>query len=416
MTARSRLASLVAKAVRRLLPCQHAPSRPCRVVCHPRIQSEAELLDCWHKARFHLLPGYVAEVVIPVDPSVAIARSDPARWPRPTHFTGEVPPGVPPLEIRVTPTNLSLRTLCRSDSVLVLDSGAARRTFSAMLLAPSLRDVDRHTNIWEGWTWAGFCASLRTLPERERQAEEAQEHFRSYVDTLPAYDRCYVFGTGPSLDQAWGRSFDDGYRVVCNTIVRNKALLDHIAPHFIVAADAIHHFDNNTHAAAFRADLEVALRRRELRALVPDLFYPLIVAHHPDVVSKVIPARTDLEGIHLDMKRCLAYTNLPNVLNGLLLPLASSLADDVFLLGFDGRAPGDEVFWANSAANSYPELKTAIMAAHPQFFQGMDYAQYAAEQSDNAELILAKGESLGKHYYCLNPTHIPALRKRMAPR
>jgi hypothetical protein len=415
MTTLARVASLVAPAIRTLLPCQHAPSRPCRVVCHPRIRSEAELLDCWHKARFHLLPSYVAEVVIPVDPSVGIARTDPASWPLPAHFTGESPPGESPVKVRVTPRNLSLPALCRNDFVMVLDSGAVRRTFSAVLLAPWLRNADRHTNVWEGWTWAGFCASLQTAAEREREAEDAQARFCSYLETLPAFDRCYVFGTGPSLDRAWERAFTDGYRVVCNTIVRNRGLLDHIAPHFIVAADAIHHFDNNTHAAAFRADLVAALRDRDLRALVPDLFYPLLKAYHPEVVSKIIPVRTDLAGIHLDMKDCLAYTNLPNVLNGLLLPLGSSLADEVLLLGFDGRAPGDKAFWANSTANSYPEFKPAVRAAHPQFFAGTDYATYAAEQSDSAELILSKGESLGKHYYCLNPTHIPALRKRMAP-
>ncbi len=385
------------------------------MVCHPRIQNEVELLDCWHKARFHLVPGHVAEVVIPVDPSVSIARSDPASWPLPTYFSGEFPAGDSPVKVMVTPKNFSLPALCRQDFILVLDSSATRHTWSARILGGALRDADRHTNIWEGWTWAGFCASLRTPAEREMQAEEAEERFRSYVATLPAFDRSYVFGTGPSLDQAWDRSFADGYRIVCNTIVRNKALLDHIAPHFIVAADAIHHFDNNTHAAAFRADLAAALRDRELCALVPDLFYPLLVAYHPDVVSKVIPVRTDLQGIHLEMKRCLAYTNLPNVLNGLLLPLASSLANEVLLLGFDGRAPGDEAFWANSAANSYPEFKTAIKTAHPQFFQGIDFTRYAEEQSDGAEMILSKGESLGKRYFCLNRTHIPALRKRMMP-
>ena len=409
------LALLLLRACRRVLSFGRRPSPRCRVVCHPRIKDEVELLDCWNKARFHLLPEYVAEVIIPVDPSVAMAGSDPSTWPRPTHFSGEFPAGESPIRVVVTPKDFSLPVLCRHDLVLVLDATATRHTWSARILGDALRDADRHTNIWEGWTWAGFCAALRTSVERDRQEHEAQEQFRSYVATLPAFDRCYVFGTGPSLDQAWERSFADGYRVVCNTIVRNRALLDHIAPHFIVAADAVHHFDGNTHAAAFRADLAASLRDRELRALVPDLFYPLLVAYHPDVVSKVIPVRTDLEGIHIDMKRCLAYTNLPNVLNGLLLPLASSLADEVLLLGFDGRAPEDEAFWANSEANSYPEYKAAIKIAHPQFFRGTDYAHYAAEQSDAAELILSKGESLGKHYFCLNRTHIPALARRMMP-
>lgn len=413
MRALRRPASLLVRGMRSLLRCRKAPTRPCRVVCHPRILSDSELLDCWNKARFHMLPGYVAEVVIPVDPSVGVARSNLETWPLPAQFSGEHPSGESPVKVMVTEKDMSLAALRRYDIVLTLNSRAIRGTCLARILAGALRDADRHTNVWEGWTWAGLCASLLTPAERLAQADEAQERFRSFVAALPKFERCYVFGTGPSLDKAWDRGFSDGYRVVCNTIVRNEALLDHISPHFIVAADAIHHFDNNAHAAAFRADLVSVLRGRDVRALIPDLFYPLIAAYHPEIVSKVIPVRTDLDGIHLDMKHCLAYTNLPNVLNGLLLPLASSLAGEVLLLGFDGRAPGDESFWANSPANSYPEHKDAIRAAHPQFFQGTDYARYAAEQSDGAELVMSRGENQGTRYFCLNPTHIPALKKRM---
>jgi len=409
----SRIGSLAARACRKLPGFHPAPGPPHRVAVHPRLRTEAELLDCWHKARHFLVPEHVAEVVIPVDPSVSLARSDPATWPLPDYLVGGASSGAPKATVVVTPRDLPLRMLCRHHAILALDWRAVDGTWAGAVLGPALRNADRHAYVWEGWSWAGVCASFQSAAARGAQAATAQREFDAYVARLPRYDRCYLFGTGPSLDQAAERRFDDGYRVVCNTVVRNRPLLDHIAPHFIVAADAIYHYGNNRHAAAFRADLVRALCEREMRLLVPDTFYPLLASHHPEIVPKVIPVRTDLDGVHLDMKRCLAYSNLPNILNGLMLPLASSLAAEVFLLGFDGRGPGAPAFWANSAANSYPELKDTIKAAHPEFFRGIDYDRYAAEQSDAAERVMAEGERLGKRYTCLNRTFIPALRARM---
>jgi hypothetical protein len=110
------------------------------------------------------------------------------------------------------------------------------------------------------------------------------------------------------------------------------------------------------------------------------------------------------------------YTNLPNILNGLLLPLGSSLSNEVYLLGFDGRVASDQLFWKNSEANSYGVLKETIMAAHPGFFKGINYEEYAAKQSENAEKVMTLGEAMGKSYSCLNRTSIPALQKRMVGR
>jgi hypothetical protein len=221
-----------------------------------------------------------------------------------------------------------------------------------------------------------------------------------------------VFGTGPSLDMAWERDFSDGYRIVCNTIVRNRALLDHLRPHFIVAGDAIYHFGNNLHAYAFRCDLERALADRPMLLITRDLFHPLFAHYHPAVRERAVAAESEPEGLHLDMLARPVYHQMANILNCLMLPLATALADEVYFLGFDGRAPGEQLFWKNSDANAYNELKPAIMAAHPAFFSQTDYSSYACDHSANAERIMAAGEALGKRFVCLNPSHIPAFQRR----
>ena len=59
---------------------------------------------------------------------------------------------------------------------------------------------------------------------------------------------------------------------------------------------------------------------------------------------------------------------LGNVLALMLLPLGCSLSRTVYLWGFDGRAPQDKLFWANSSKHTYPELMPALQKAHPCFF------------------------------------------------
>jgi hypothetical protein len=302
----------------------------------------------------------------------------------------------------------------QADLILVADENSLPKGLASIWLRPRLINVDRHAQDYDGWRWVGLGHRV-TAYEGLADPERAQALFADRVRSLPHYDKAYIFGTGPSLDQALDFDFSDGYRVVCNTIVRNARLLRHIKPHFIVAADAIYHFGNNRHAYQFRVDLEQALEQTDACFLTADFFVYILRYHHPRAFARTISVRTDVPGIHLDMKDTLAYTSRPNILNGMLLPLGSSLAPAIYLLGFDGRAPGDKMFWTNSGENSYDDLKPTIQAAHPGFFAGRDYEEYARRQSESAEEIMSLGESRGRSYYCLNLTHIPALHKRLDP-
>jgi hypothetical protein len=264
----------------------------------------------------------------------------------------------------------------KADWILVSEESTLPKGLPWLLLRPRLTNVDRHSQTYDGWNWLGLGHRL-TSYQGLADPERAQALFADRVTSLPQYDKAYIFGTGPSLDRAFDLDFSDGYRIVCNTIVRNARLLRHIKPHFIVAADAIYHFANNRHAYQFRVDLEQALEQTDAWFLTADFFVYILKYHHPRAFARTIAVRTDMPGIHIDMKDKLAYTSRPNILNGMLLPLGSSLAPSIYLLGFDGRAPGDNMFWTNSGENSYDELKATIQAAHPGFFAGRDYEEYA---------------------------------------
>ncbi len=404
-------------AVRRIL--SHIPIlmpwRPANAIVtfYPEFTNESEFLDAFYKALYQLLPEYIREINFCINFSPTFSLENPDSYPR-------LPYLAPVPEMNLTRVKFIYKNKGRrccyrliwSDYILAWDWTTVQDNRLLRVLKRKLKNVDRNTNVWDGWTWPSVCHELRSSRFIDAQEKHARQEFDKYLAELPVLSKVYLFGTGPSLDQAYSFDFSDGYRVVCNTIVKNRDLLRHIRPHFIVAADAIYHFGNNQHAFQFREDLARTLSEYNVRFLTQDFYYLLMSAYFPEIIDKVIPLRTNTEGVVLDLKKDLAYTNLPNILNGLLLPLGSTLSDSIFLLGFDGRGPLDTIFWKNSNANAYNDLKATIQAAHPAFFKGIDYDEYARIQSDTADMIMAMGEKMGKKYCCLNKTYIPALAKR----
>ena len=112
------------------------------------------------------------------------------------------------------------------------------------------------------------------------------------------------------------------------------------------------------------------------------------------------------------MKNKFEIKGLHNILNQLLLPLGSSLSNEIYLLGFDGRKQTDKHFWKSLGSVNYEDLKKFHQQAHPGFFKGINYEEYANTQSELAESIMKLGEKMGKKYYCLNESSNKALQKR----
>jgi len=382
---------------------------PFKLVVYPPINDDTELIDICYKIQYFLPTHLIERVSLSVIRPISI---DSIELIIPDYVKADAIPVNSFEWIKLNQKMRYQQRLIQADYILVWDENNLKGNPLISMLERKVCQLDRHMRIWDGWNWVNLGHKLDATEETITPAN-AQIRFNQYIESLPKYKKAYVFGTGPSLDLAYQFDFSDGYRIVCNTIVKNLRLLEHISPHFIVAADAIYHFGNNKHANQFRCDLENALEISQSVFLTADFFAYLIKYHHPRIFLRTIPIRTDLDGIFLDMKNTLAYTNLPNILNSLLLPLGTSLANEVNLLGFDGRASNDTLFWQNSGANSYEELKPTIMAAHPGFFKGINYEEYARLQGESAEQVMALGEQMGKKYYCLNQTFIPALQKRL---
>lgn len=278
-------------------------------------------------------------------------------------------------------------------------------------------DVDFCNNPHDGWAWCEFARFGRKPSPVERSARRRLEVAVSGLRAA-GLTKSYLFGTGASLERAISRDWSDGYRIVCNTIARDRDLWHHIDPHFVVAGDAIYHFGFTEFARRFRADLAERLRESATCFVYPDLFTAIVEREFAEFSERLIPVPTGRhEAIHVDLAATFALPALGNVLNILLLPLGCTLSRNVFLWGFDGRAPDDNLFWSNSSRHSYPELIDTLQKAHPAFFAHYVPADkpgsyVATFHGDRLDLALNVAERQGWHFVMMHRSWTPTLQKR----
>lgn len=281
-------------------------------------------------------------------------------------------------------------------------------------------DIDYRTNPQEGWKWIEAAVYAEN---HQPDLKGAKQRFYKRFDELQqkGFERSYVFGTGPSLARAAERDWSDGYRVVCNTIVRDQDLWRHIDPHLIAAGDGIYHFGFTPFAKAFRADLRQRLEESDVLFLYPEQFDLIVRREMGHLADKLVPIRIgEQTTVHHISQNNFTLPALGNVLNLLLLPIGCALAKKVGLWGFDGRAPADKLFWSNSAKQSYTELLPTLQAAHPAFFDHNvpkeDPEKYLRMvHGDVLENCLANAESAGWQFEMLHHSWTPTLAKRAAP-
>lgn len=231
-------------------------------------------------------------------------------------------------------------------------------------------------------------------------------------------EKAYIFGTGNSLNNIRDFNFKDGYVIVCNTIVKNKQTWDYLNPDALVAADALYHFSDSTFATNFRRDLLNRFQENDNFIFIyPIIFHNFLVEIYKDYEQRLVPIEM---GDHKDFKDLFSssfkFPSLGNVIN-LLIPIGMSLAKNIFLIGFDGRAPDDNDFWKNSDLHFYQENVYELKSLHPAFFNyyippGQENKYQAINHGDQLENNFIKAEKLDWKFISLSNSYTLSIQKR----
>jgi hypothetical protein len=386
------------------------------ILYYPVFNDFAELAHHYHAAKYFLPLDDECKVMFLVNDSLKSIIEKKGGIPLPDYFDDNLGCDRYEPDIIFCKTDIGiLRMLKFKPSSILLWKSVPKikhKPWSLVLNQTALIvDVDRYAT-WDCYSYPILRCLLAEKDKIIGYRVIAQKRFVDYEKNLLPYTRAYVFGTGPSVETAYNYDFSDGYRIICNTLVKNDSLMEHIKPHFIVAADGIYHFGISKYAASFRRDLERTIRKHSCMLLMPETYYENFIFHYPHLKESIITVSYERKSINIDMIKDLSIKPMGNVLTQLLLPLGSSLANDIRFLGFDGRKPDDKHFWSSSNAVNYEDLKIFQQQAHPGLFKGVNFEQYAKDQSEQAEEIISHGESLGKCYYSLNESTNSALAKR----
>lgn len=226
--------------------------------------------------------------------------------------------------------------------------------------------------------------------------------------------------TGPSADGFdYSSCRQADLRIICNSAVRDEALLAAMHPNIVCFGDPVFHFGPSEYASAFRADLARACAvLPDLVAVVPEHFRELLLTHLPQLRRRVygLTLASVPRGIP-DRRQSAATRRTGNVLTQHLLPVALQFSPKrLSLIGCDGRKRSERYFWSHGKAVQYSDhLMNSVFEAHPSFFRDVSYANYYKRHCDELEGWVRLAESQGASVDTLTPSFIPVLKTRLVP-
>lgn len=276
-------------------------------------------------------------------------------------------------------------------------------------------DKDFYSTI-ESDVWKEFFYLAFSKEECEKFDQESKEIFSKLEEKFKRREKAYCFATGPSFDQYENFQFEeDSVKVICNSTVKNKDFLNYIRkPDILVFADPVFHFGPSEYSAEFRDYvLETMEAYPDLIVCVPKKAKPLLMAHYPIFKGRLVGMDVSSE-YHFPDSGELKVRGSSNILTLYMLPIASSLAKEIFVIGADGREKGENYFWKHSKTAQLGNQMNSAFNVHPSFFRDRDYVDYYDEHCEFLEGLISYGENnFSKKYFSLTKSFIPSFKKRL---
>ncbi len=270
--------------------------------------------------------------------------------------------------------------------------------------------VDKDNERFEGslYTKIGMANQVN----RGKVISRLKHYMLKLMDRLSDTDKAYVFGTGPTADLYPEFDFSDGVSIICNSIILDESLMEHVKPKVIAFADPIFHFGCSRYAHSFRETLLEAVEKYDLSIVIPFNYHRLFTHNLPGIKSRVysIPMSSK-HPVNLNLKKDFYIKSISNILTLLMMPIACTISDNINMIGFDGRKTADNrYFWKHNPKTQFYDKMDNIKQVHPAFFD-IDYNAYYTKHQQTLEEWLDKGKEDGKTFRMLTPSYIPSLRR-----
>lgn len=278
--------------------------------------------------------------------------------------------------------------------------------------------IDRHFfGVHESLAFERIFGKHETAPIgklRDKLRQVSESNYRMVYGRYRGCRRSFVLATGPSIGKVFdiGPSPDD-LVIACNSLVRNSRVLAYARPALLAFADPVFHFGRSAYARQFRQHVLGYVSRNDCFCVVPPGRALLLALHFPALVPKMIVMPIGRR-LNFPVPGNMAVQAKDNIMTLYMLPIASALAKEVYVLGADGRAVTDSYFWQHDPESQYGELYASALDAHPSFFRDRDYGAYFRRHCATMEALVRHGERRGIRYCSLSRSTVPALQARFS--
>lgn len=252
-----------------------------------------------------------------------------------------------------------------------------------------------------------------TLTNEKKKIIELQSktNFNNLLNNFS--EKAIIFGTGKSIENFDSQSANkDAIVIICNSIIKNRTFLEKINPKVLTIADPLFHFGHSSYAQVFRKDMLWAVKKFNLYLCVPYFNAPLILEHYPSLAKNLIGFNfTDRRSI--PSENALEVKGTENILSLLMLPIACSIANKIYMVGMDGKKKGeDDYFWKHHEKFQYVDLLQDCQNEHPSFFNDRNYEQYFRSHSKEVKEFMNWGGKKNKVFYSFFPSNIPGIQEK----
>lgn len=281
---------------------------------------------------------------------------------------------------------------------------------------PKLYWCDPKATRQEGSNYIQAALDSIDPDEKKQHIADSIEKFKVLKNDLEGkFEEAVLLATGPSIENFKEYDLANKLCIACNSTILNDELVKLTNPKILVFADPIFHFGVSLYADEFRNNCKTFMRENnEAKIVIPIKYYALILSLFPGFEHRIIGVPfTKHEPINLKISEDAFYTfTTSNILTLLLLPLATTFAKKVSLIGCDGRPlDQDDYFWGHGKTVQINDKMENIQICHPGFFN-IDYNEYYFQHCHTLDNIINYAEQAGYEFCHLGDSHIPVLSER----
>ncbi|MCV3470531.1 glycosyltransferase family 2 protein [Campylobacter sp. CNRCH_2015_0814] len=231
--------------------------------------------------------------------------------------------------------------------------------------------------------------------------------------------KIYLFGTGPNFSYSEKYNYEDGCVIACNSMVVNQDVIKKLKPKIFVIADPIFHAGPSSYAGKFRESLISVFDLNPCPIVVPLRDYHIYSTYLPDyMIDFLVPIffkipSEDSSPFYFNIFDSLEVKTTNNILTLFQLPLATSLGEEIYITGCDGRPiKNNSYFWSHNKEVQINDKMQDIKIAHKGFFD-IKYDDYYNKHINFLSQFFELAEKNKKRIFSLTPSYIKPLQDRI---